>query len=195
MSSAEHQEATARDAPDEPSAGARRSQRPDAYASWEEVYEDNVERVYRMLYARVGNSADAEDLTTEVFLAAFRPLRLDASGGEVRAYLAAAARTALARHWRGRLGVEVTHIDADLAPAELDVEPTSSPAPARVEALLGALPERHRRVLELRFLEARSVGEVAREMGISAGNARVLQHRALCMAGRPGEGSPSSDRA
>ena len=168
---------------------------PAASSRTTDIALDELEIVYAYIYARVGNRADAEDLTAEVFLAAFGPLRLDASPGEVRAYLAAAARTALARHWRGRLGVEVTHIDADHAPAELDVEPTSSPAPGRVEALLGALPERHRRVLELRFLEARSVGEVAREMGISAGNARVLQHRALCMAGRAGNGSPSSGRA
>lgn len=40
------------------------------YPDWEAVYSDNAEWVYRMLFARVGNRADAEDLTAEVFLAA-----------------------------------------------------------------------------------------------------------------------------
>jgi RNA polymerase sigma-70 factor, ECF subfamily len=41
------------------------------------------------------------------------------------------------------------------------------------------LPEHYRRVLELRFLERLTVAETARAMGISSGNARVLQYRAL----------------
>jgi RNA polymerase sigma-70 factor (ECF subfamily) len=53
------------------------------------------------------------------------------------------------------------------------------------------LPERHRRVLELRFLEARSIRETAREMGISVANAKVLQHRALRMAARTQPGGQS----
>ena len=61
---------------------------------------NNVERVYRLMFAKVGNRPDAEDLTTEVFLAALRPLRVSASVGEVRAYLLATARTVLAAHWR-----------------------------------------------------------------------------------------------
>src|SRR5580704_16616544 len=42
---------------------------PDAYPNWDAIYLDNVERVYRIMYARVGNRADAEDLTAEVFQA------------------------------------------------------------------------------------------------------------------------------
>ena len=49
----------------------------------------------------------------------------------------------------------------------------------RVECLLGHLPDRSRRVLELRFLRAFSVRETANEMRMSAGNARVMQLRAL----------------
>ena len=70
------------------------------YPDWEAVYEDNATWVYRTIFARVGNRADAEDLTAEVFLAALRPLRLTASVAEVRAYLRNTARTVLAAHWR-----------------------------------------------------------------------------------------------
>ena len=77
-----------------------------AYADWEAVYRDNVDRVYRMMFVKVGNRPDAEDLTAEVFLAALRPLRMSASVGEVRAYLLATARTVLAgtggAPWGGR---------------------------------------------------------------------------------------------
>jgi RNA polymerase sigma-70 factor (ECF subfamily) len=52
-------------------------------------------------------------------------------------------------------------------------------ATRRVQALLRRLPERYRQVLELRFLRRLSVEETARELGISHGNAKVLQYRAL----------------
>ena len=89
----------------------------DVYTDWESVYRDNVERLYRLMYARVGNRPDAEDLTSEVFRTAFGPLRLASSKGEVRSYLLVTARTVLASHWRRRLGMPVTSIDpaADLA--------------------------------------------------------------------------------
>jgi RNA polymerase sigma-70 factor (ECF subfamily) len=45
-------------------------------------------------------------------------------------------------------------------------------------------------VLELRFLDRRSVRDVAREMDVSVANAKVLQHRALRMAADIGEAQP-----
>src|ERR1700735_5275814 len=82
------------------------------YPDWDSAYLDNVGRLYRLMYAKVGNRADAEDLTSEVFRAALGPLRLTASKGEVRAYLLATARTVLATHWRRRLGLQGPQIDA-----------------------------------------------------------------------------------
>ena len=85
----------------------------DAYADWESVYRDNVGRLYRLMYSRVGNRPDAEDLTSEVFRTALRPLRLGSSKAEVRAYLLTTAQTVLASHWRRHLGLSVTFIDPD----------------------------------------------------------------------------------
>jgi RNA polymerase sigma-70 factor (ECF subfamily) len=157
----------------------------DAYGDWETVYRDNVDRLYRLMYSRVGNRADAEDLTSEVFSTALRPLRLTSSRGEVRAYLLLTAKTVLASHWRRRLGQPVTVIDPETDMAYL-VEPAGpeppSDAPVRANRILDALPDRYRRVLELRFLEACSIKETAHTMQISVSNAKVLQHRALRMA-------------
>jgi RNA polymerase sigma-70 factor (ECF subfamily) len=57
-----------------------------------------------------------------------------------------------------------------------------SDAPDRAGRILAALPERYRRILELRFLEACSIKEAAQAMQVSVSNAKVLQHRALRMA-------------
>ena len=150
-----------------------------AYPDWEAVYRDNVDRVHRMMVAKVGNRPDAEDLTAEVFLTALRPLRVSASVGEVRAYLSATARTVLARYWRRTLGLEVTTWDDEHEDPGVPDPGAPSTAPHRAAAILDALPPTYRRILELRFLDACSVAEAAAAMGVSPGNAKVLQHRAL----------------
>ncbi|WP_220386759.1 sigma-70 family RNA polymerase sigma factor [Frankia sp. ArI3] len=164
----------------------------DVYPGWEEIYRDNVERVYRIMFAKVGNRPDAEDLTAEVFMAALRPLRVSASVGEVRAYLVATARTVLAAHWRRTLGVAVTTLDEDSAQTMFTTVgapagPSALDSPARAEAILAALPDRYARILRLRFLEACTLREAADELGITVGNAKVLQHRALRQAARLGD--------
>jgi RNA polymerase sigma-70 factor (ECF subfamily) len=164
--------------PSEARAGHLRVVGDDVYADWDTVYQENIGRVYRLLFGKVGNRADAEDLTTEVFLSALRPLRLPAPTGEVRAYLHATARTVLARYWHRRLGQPVTELPADVAAAGSGPEPESA-APEQAQRILEALPERYRRILQLRFLEACSIAEAAAAMGISVANAKVLQHRAL----------------
>src|SRR5882757_6124203 len=87
----------------------------ESYPDWEAVYRDNVDRVYRLMFVKVGNRADAEDLTAEVFLAALRPLRVSATVPEVRAYLTTTARTVLAGYWRRTLGREITTISESVA--------------------------------------------------------------------------------
>jgi RNA polymerase sigma-70 factor (ECF subfamily) len=161
----------------------------DMYPNWEAVYRDNVEHIYRLMFARVGNRPDAEDLTSEVFRTALRPLRLSASEPEIRSYLRATAQTVLASHWRRRFGIEVTTLnpDSDMPDAGDDV--MASDAPERAAEILDGLPERYRRILELRFLEAQSIKEAARAMNITVGNAKVLQHRALRLAAGATEGS------
>jgi RNA polymerase sigma factor (sigma-70 family) len=156
----------------------------DAYRDWDEIYVDNVVRVYHTLYAKVGNRPDAEDLTTEVFLAAYRPLRIAASRGEVRAYLLATTRTVLASFWRTRLRVEVTTLADDAEMTTFDAATGDTGKTTRVGRLLDELPDRQRDVLRLRFLEARSIRETASVMGTTVANVKVLQHRALRLAAR-----------
>jgi RNA polymerase sigma-70 factor, ECF subfamily len=151
----------------------------EAYADWESVYAANAVAVYRLVYRQVGNRPDAEDLTEEVFLAALPRLRLPAQTRSVRAYLGATVRTVLAEHWRRHYAAPPTVAFTDqvgVAALERGDEEAGGP---RVLRLLALLPDRFRQVLELRFLRGLSVAQAAAEMGVSAGNARVLQHRAL----------------
>jgi RNA polymerase sigma factor (sigma-70 family) len=151
----------------------------DTYNDWESVYDENVVGFYRLVYRKVGNRPDAEDLVAEMFAAALPHIRLPATVGEVRAYLLATARSVLADHWRRHYRVPLSELPVE----EVGHVPTAPGAEgsqnARVHRLLQDLPAQFRRVLELRFLRGYSVRETAAEMGISVSNAKVIQFRAL----------------
>jgi RNA polymerase sigma factor (sigma-70 family) len=157
---------------------------------WEAVYRDNIASIYRLMYSKVGNQPDAEDLTSQVFLGALPHLRPGASGGEVHRYLLATARTVLADHWRRHLGIQLTTLDEELAAASGDAAPDgeeqASRGVGRVRRVLGALPANYRTILELRFLSGCSLREAAARMGITVGNAKVVQYRALRRAAELG---------
>jgi RNA polymerase sigma-70 factor (ECF subfamily) len=148
---------------------------------WDTIYRRNIVSIYRLLYSRVGNRADAEDLTSQVFLSALPHIRPASSPGEAHSYLVATTRTVLADHWRRRLGLQLTVIDENVvaaAPTHDDSHTGDDPMP-RIQRLLDLLPPNYRRILTLRFLESQSVRSAAAMMNVSVANARVLQHRAL----------------
>lgn len=164
---------------------------------FEGVYDQHVVGIYRYIYARVGNHPDAEDLTAQVFVRAVEQLDTTRERGQIAAWLYRVAQNATADYWRAfyRLPlVGVDHVAPGWEPADEPVTESvdgGDGARLRVDALLRRLPTPYRRVLELRFLERLSVAETARAMGISNGNARVLQYRALrraALLGDPSDG-------
>lgn len=160
---------------------------------FEQVYDAHAVGIYRFLYARVGNHPDAEDLTAQVFVRAVEQLDTEREPAQVAAWLYRVAHNAAADYWRAfyRLPIiGVDHVAPGWEPADEGGRPQVEPderTAARVQGLLRRLPEQYRRVLELRFLERLSVAETAHAMGISNGNARVLQYRALRRAALLGE--------
>lgn len=150
-----------------------------AASSLERLYDAMGERLYRLFYREVGNREEAEDLTSEVFLKASRLLDFSREEASQHAWLYRTARTAIADYWRRFYQAPTTQL-RDLASAspgqDGDGRQTQS---LRLPELLASLPQNYRRVLELRFLEGCSVRETAAAMGISAGNVKVLQYRAI----------------
>ena len=159
---------------------------------FERVYDAHVVGIYRFIYARVGNHPDAEDLTAQVFVRAVEQLDTEREPGQIAAWLYRVAHNATADYWRAFYRLPIIGVD-HVAPGWEPVDDNRQPvepddrAAARVQALLRRLPSQYRRVLELRFLERLSVAETAHTMGITNGNARVLQYRALRRAALLGD--------
>jgi RNA polymerase sigma factor (sigma-70 family) len=144
---------------------------------------DELELVYAFIYARVGNRADAEDLTQQVALKAIPRLREGAPASAIRGYLFATARSVLGAFWSTRLGLSEAELREDLALA-VPTSPPSEEGLETVQQILAQLSDNYRRVLELRFLHGYSLKEVATEMKSTVGAIKVMQLRALRAAAK-----------
>jgi RNA polymerase sigma-70 factor (ECF subfamily) len=148
-------------------------------ARFAELYENNFERVYAYVVRRVGDRAETEDLTSEVFHHALANLqRFEWRGIPFAAWLYRIAANLISDRWQ-RSGREV----ADEAQMEL-----AQVSPAAIEEverkatlfrLVDTLPAEQRRVVVLRFVEEKSIKEVAREIRKTEGAVKQLQFRAI----------------
>jgi RNA polymerase sigma-70 factor (ECF subfamily) len=152
-----------------------------------EIAMREFEHVYSVIYSRVGNRADAEDLTQQVAMKALHRLREGYPGPAVRAYLYTTARSVMASFWSHRARVPEAELADDLWVDGRGDELAPPPAAAAwLHLTLNALPANYRRVLELRFLRGYSLSETAVEMGKTVGGIKVMQLRALRAAARVG---------
>ncbi len=149
-----------------------------------DAYCAHLEPIYRYIYRKVGNRETAEDLTAEVFARAVQGLDTARAPHAIGAWLYAAARTSIVDHWRAQAGgtVDIALLEEMIAAPTTTGDattPTGASSERQVAAILSGLDERDQTVLRLRFLEGYSVTEAARALGVSEGNLKVLQHRAL----------------
>lgn len=144
---------------------------------------NELELVYAFIYARVGNRADAEDLTQQVAMKAIPRLRQGAPASAIRGYLFATARSVLGAFWSTRLGLSEAELREDLV-LVTPTDPPSEEGAATVQEILEQLSDNYRRVLELRFLHGYSLKEVAAEMKSTVGAVKVMQLRALRAAAK-----------
>ena len=154
----------------------------------QDFYQENLGPIYRYVYSKVRNREVAEDLTSQIFLKAVRALDLNRETYSTKTWLFQVARTTIADYWRARYRVTTSSLyvllEAGWEGPVSEEEPSvsSSGAEDRVQAIIQALPERYREVLNYRFLMNLTVRETALRMGLSEANVKVVQFRALKFA-------------
>ena len=149
-------------------------------ARFADLYESNFERVYAYIVRRVQNRAETEDLTSEVFHHALANLnRFEWRGIPFAAWLFRIAANLIADRWqrsgREQLCDDPTQFDSAAAPAEIEEVERR----ATLFRLVSTLPEEQQRVVVLRFVEQKSIKEVAEQIRKTEGAVKQLQFRAL----------------
>ena len=148
-------------------------------ARFADLYELNFERVYAYVVKRVQDRAESEDLTAEVFHQALANLkRFEWRGIPFAAWLFRIAANLISDRWQ-RSGRELADDQAiesaQVSPAEIEEVERR----ATLFRLVETLPVEQKRVIVLRFVEQKSIKEVASAIRKTEGAVKQLQFRAL----------------
>jgi RNA polymerase sigma-70 factor (ECF subfamily) len=150
-----------------------------------ELYKAHLRDVYSYSYYRVGNHHDAEDLTEQTFLQAYRHFERaerESDGRPLRPWLIRIAHNLAANLYRDRARkpqtpiedttvISATHTTEDLVEGRDEL--------ARILEGVKELPDDRREALIMRFALGMDNREIARAMGRTDGATKVLIHRAI----------------
>ena len=145
-------------------------------ARFAELYDRHVERVYAFVSRRTHDRAAAEDITSEVFQQALAHLgQFEWRGVPFVAWLFRMASNAIADRWRqdGR----GSHDPPAVVPDTREVEELERRL--ILFQLVDRLPDVQRQVIQMRFVEEKTIREISAALGRSEGAVKQLQLRAL----------------
>ena len=154
-------------------------------AQFSELYRAHLRDVYSYLYYRVGNHHDAEDLTEQTFLQAYRHFERalrESNGRPLRPWLIRIAHNLAANLYRdrSRRPQSVLDEDAQLAAVHSTEDLVSGRDElARVLEGLSELGDDRREALIMRFALGMDNREIARALNKTDGATKVLLHRAI----------------
>ena len=147
-----------------------------------EIYDRYAEPIYRYLYRIVGDAAQAEDLTSEVFCKLLNVLETPRSPNDkLQGWLYRVAHN-LAMDWFREQGkAAILELDETfLSEGELPhQEVEKREMRQRLREALRKLTPAQQKVILLRYGEGFKVAQVCEVMGKSEGAVKILQHRAV----------------
>jgi RNA polymerase sigma-70 factor (ECF subfamily) len=150
-----------------------------------DLYRAHLRDVYSYAYYRVGNHHDAEDLTEQTFLQAYRHFeraQRESNGRPLRPWLIRIAHNLAANYYRDRSRRPQTSIDDAGALAELHTTEGLVEDREDLKRILEGvqeLPNDRREALIMRFALGMDNREIARALGRTDGATKVLLHRAI----------------
>lgn len=153
----------------------------EAPEDFESLYKTTQPAIYRFIFWRTKDEMLAQDLTSNVFLKAWRT-RKSFTGGSSTAWLYRIARTTLIDYWRSKKDVSDNGSLAESVASEAPDIGEAVDLGLSIEALHTALlqlPVEMYEVVKMRFIEGKSTRETAQALDLSESNVRVIQYRAL----------------
>ncbi len=148
-----------------------------------EIYDAYLPKIYRFVYLKVSNKGDAEDITSQVFMRAWKNIRsFKFQGFPFSSWLYRIANNAVIDFYRTRKdSVDIESI-AETAYAEsrgTDTEMDTEIEIDKVRSVLKLLKPDEQSVLIMKFVDELSNKEIAKTLEKTDGAVRVIQHRAL----------------
>ena len=154
-------------------------------AAFEELYEYFFPRVYNFIYARLKNSADADDVASITFMKMNENLeRYDSNKAAFSTWLFRIAGNAIIDHTRRASNFQETEWEEFFDPAapeyqEPERQMITSETSRGLLSALDKLNERERRIIELRYWGEQDTRTIAEILSMTESNVRVTLHRAI----------------
>jgi RNA polymerase sigma-70 factor (ECF subfamily) len=148
-----------------------------------QLYEEHFDRIYRYVYLKVGNQAEAEDLTQDVFVKA-----LEAIGSykwrnlPFVAWLFRIAHNQVIDYLRKQGKVEKVALEDDITLVSGSNPALMAERELEIEGLINKIKKlspAQREVILLRFGSELSVAEAAKVLGKNEGTVKALQYNGI----------------
>ena len=147
-----------------------------------ELYDIFLDAVYRFVYVRLGNKADAEDITENVFVSMFTAItRYVDKELPFEAWVYRIARNKIIDHYRSRKAHVHLEEIAEIADSHERPEVRLETQMSRETVLraIKQIPASYQEIIILKFIEDKTNEEISAVLGKPITHIRVLQHRAL----------------
>jgi RNA polymerase sigma-70 factor (ECF subfamily) len=159
----------------------RRAQEHDQMALTQ-IYEENFDKIYRYIVLKIGDRAEAEDMTQQVFLNALKSISsYKYKGMPFSSWLYRIAHNQVVDYYRKRKRSATVPLDESII-SGYDNPGQATERKIEIEQMTRAtqqLTRAQQEVISLRFAGELSIAEVARVMGKSEGAIKALQHAAI----------------
>ncbi|MGC9968188.1 MAG: sigma-70 family RNA polymerase sigma factor [Minisyncoccia bacterium] len=147
------------------------------------LYDHYQPMIYRFVFVKVGRREDAEDITHQVFLAAWQNIgSYKHRGHPFSSWLYQIARNQVVDHYRAKKSeVSLEKMDPEyfVAPATAHFDLSTKLEMEKVRVAIAGLKPDYQDVIVLRFIEDLPLKEAAHVLEKSEGAVKLMQHRAI----------------
>ena len=159
----------------------RRAQEHDQVALTQ-IYEENFDKIYRYVVLKIGDRAEAEDMTQQVFLNALKSIKsYKYRGMPFSSWLFRIAHNQVVDYYRKKKRSATVPLDDNII-SGFDNPGWEAERKMEIEQMTQAtqqLTQAQQEVISLRFAGELSIAEVAKVMGKTEGAVKALQHAAI----------------
>jgi len=154
---------------------------PEAFGELYDLYQD---RIYRFILFKIGNGEEAKDLTAETFLKCWNHIVQNKPIINLNALLYSIGRNLVIDYYRKQnieknISEEILEIIPDVKAEKVLKNIEVSSESEAVFTAMDKIESRYKEILILKFIDELTNDEISEITGMSSGNVRVLQHRAM----------------
>lgn len=149
--------------------------------AFETLYLKYIKLVYGYVFHKVGRKEDAEDLTSEIWMAVLKNLTEYAANASFKNWIFGIVKHKIMDYYQNKYKINKAPLVEEIFEAEDNEEDEENLniKEQKISQILSRLPENYSQVLFLRFLKGYTTAEIAKELDLTISNVKVIQYRAI----------------